>query len=1319
MQLQPDTIYKAIITSIAPNGSHGYVKVIPTLKQLNQAYLKERKTLTYSFFYQKAAKLTKDQLVNVKLAKAGVTERVQIVRQTYWGIKVPYNGIAPKPMRKKRQNPPNIPQSTLLPAGNFFYSSKAFIQIASTAALKLPDYSLVRFKIACRTNGFLIAHELTEETLTKPLEKNLMLDFLNAIKGDNEVTIPHIKHYARFFKQEGAIQRTMAEKMLQNGIQNIRTRFVPNLAKELILAYELNFPTLLGFEDYATLTNNRLQVVRWWLEDKIPYSILTNSVITQLLQEPEILRGLKSVQLQKLFEQIQGEPLYDQLLKKLLQQFPKTVGHQLEVWIQLVKLSHQPAIFASDLCQHMSFGELLEHWLANTLPFSPPPMQLRQHWLELSPTQKCQILDKVGIEKYAPLATGTETQETVYTKYVEALLAQIGQTLHYCIFDLEVSPQEGTITQLAYQTPKKQWSQARPSEQQLQELRQILQGAELVIGHNIRQFDLPQLFEEDQIAQLPIWDTLEIEALLSPTADSLALATTHEAIEDVVHCLQVFIQQWIALGAKEASLEPILWLPLLPPKMAELFAQYTRWEVRFAPTVLTNARRALFHQKSHALGHALRQRLPKSVQLVVCPAQWWHYWAFYPAIHFADEAPETQAYQWVLNQQLVEDCLAEAPLLKAALTNYLLMAQQRQQPPYARRLSPYIQQQIHPLVTLDQLCMPLQQLPNDGLTVCSVKYFAQHCQALLEQYPPEQICFFATDHWPYQAHYEVITHTRQSLQQCIGQNDLWTRFANGVSASALEPVLAAQLAQEQPVFGQQYWLLRSGPDEYRLYENLAKVANQASAIMPSIKIGNHLLPEQNQPLHHPTYVQWSASESGDFVLLNPDTFYRDRYWEQKFKLIAHLLTQMGNRPVHFVLLVTKASEIPALKAIFTALKIYVPTNQAPLRRQMELVGRRSQGGIVVTIDQLDEVLSYPTSQPFTFLLENLLPYDLMHQLGVPQKATSIDQEDEAEDELLEESTDENSEESKASDEIQATLAHYSSPQQALANLKNHFDWMYTRMLWHHPQNQLIVLDPRASQNIFQQYPAQKLWLSSSQVAPRPYEQDLLVKMCRTRFPAPQDFAIDGPIEDHLRNMEAVFLKGKGENGAVASFKPNQKAYLQYIFPAQEDVLVTLPTGEGKSILFQAPALYRSSFTRKLSVVVTPLKALMEDHVQSLWKLGFWNSVEYINYDKGLEVKDIYRKIAGGELSLVFVTPERFRSNGFLQALQHRINQDQQLEYVVFDEAHCISQWGNEFRPDYFYCTHQVKALKQQTPLLLLSATITRQVAKHLKETLYN
>ena len=262
---------------------------------------------------------------------------------------------------------------------------------------------------------------------------------------------------------------------------------------------------------------------------------------------------------------------------------------------------------------------------------------------------------------------------------------------------------------------------------------------------------------------------------------------------------------------------------------------------------------------------------------------------------------------------------------------------------------------------------------------------------------------------------------------------------------------------------------------------------------------------------------------------------------------------------------------------------------------------------------------------------------------------------------------------------------------------------------------MVIFDPRSTRKLFSGFTYKSLIVDFKKIEESQHMMyRRIAEHVQNLIYSPREFEYDN-LHEHLDRIAAIFLKGKG-----GEFKAAQNDFLEYIFPGKEDVLVTLPTGVGKSVLFQGPSLYRSSYTGRLSIVVTPLKALMEDHVMGLWKLGFWNAVDFINSDKGTEVRDIYRKIAGGELLMVFVTPERFRSRGFIKAMEERMKIDGRLEYLIFDEAHCISQWGSEFRPDYFYCSQRVREIRRDRnfPLLLLSATVTRQVAANIESALY-
>ena len=188
--------------------------------------------------------------------------------------------------------------------------------------------------------------------------------------------------------------------------------------------------------------------------------------------------------------------------------------------------------------------------------------------------------------------------------------------------------------------------------------------------------------------------------------------------------------------------------------------------------------------------------------------------------------------------------------------------------------------------------------------------------------------------------------------------------------------------------------------------------------------------------------------------------------------------------------------------------------------------------------------------------------------------------------------------------------------------------------------------------------------------------------------------------------------GKGSH-QVTGFKPSQRTAMEAISARAANVLVSLPTGEGKSVLFQVPALCRGLRNRRLTLVLSPLKALMRDQVERLREQGFSESADYLSGDRPPhEIADVMQGILDHRIVLLYVAPERLRSEVFLDVLEKRMRSDGGLEHVVVDETHCVNQWGYEFRPDYFHALQLLLGrcreadTQDPTPFILLSATIT-------------
>ncbi len=173
-----------------------------------------------------------------------------------------------------------------------------------------------------------------------------------------------------------------------------------------------------------------------------------------------------------------------------------------------------------------------------------------------------------------------------------------------------------------------------------------------------------------------------------------------------------------------------------------------------------------------------------------------------------------------------------------------------------------------------------------------------------------------------------------------------------------------------------------------------------------------------------------------------------------------------------------------------------------------------------------------------------------------------------------------------------------------------------------------------------------------------------------------------------------------------SFRPGQKEIIQNII-GQTNTLGILPTGGGKSICFQIPALVLPG----TAIVISPLISLMKDQVDALLTAGI--PAAYIN--SSLSSDEYHHIMAGirhGEYKLVYVAPERFGSLAFLELLN-----DVPVSAIVFDEAHCISQWGHDFRPSYRSVVSQVESMDQKPVVAALTATATRDVADDIRRLL--
>ncbi|WP_055435786.1 DEAD/DEAH box helicase [Lacinutrix algicola] len=833
----------------------------------------------------------------------------------------------------------------------------------------------------------------------------------------------------------------------------------------------------------------------------------------------------------------------------------------------------------------------------------------------------------------------------------------------------------------------------------------ISKNENLIIGHNIISFDLPILKNHNiEVNTNSIWDTIQIESLLSPEFNNYALATSHTAKMDAQLTLNLFLNQILRIikTPKEDLIYLFEYLPkdltnkiekykaLSPIKLLDLTSLKKEAESFFRPQakqhpILKKLKETLnTSQKVKTLiigDEGLRLELSKALN-----------------IQFLSES-ETEYQYEVIDEDKLENIRLNS-WLKNVIKSYLYYAKKNNLNPVFGNLAPYVQNKI--TTEINDISVILKSENNKIFENYKVLFIS--IMDLLNRFEDLnknkeiQIIVLQPD---FLATSKKIKLKELDLQELTiasnNINHLWMKFSGGQSYVQLSKQECITLNIDCPPLLTNFWIEKYKYAKYSVWGNYnwEELINKMS---PN-KVINIYLDEESKDHTYFTKINAAASYSNDALRFNPESIYRSRYWVYQKELI----NQISSNKIPSILLVERQDEIEVLENYFKKLGFFVPDNRVGIARRLEFIhNNRTQNKIIIEhVSNLNKILINNYLGALNIIMDS---FNLAGNYYIAQETSYF--KNLAQTQQNQPNTD--------NKDVILENEDFNTPKKPL--LKDTFFL-------------LKLLKPQISnyRNIINNYNSEhKFWLLDSRIADFPnlgrlwniksrslnvwhskeaYEVDLkLADLCIPGVRPLDDLPFS--IEEIKTILSNVFLNG-------GKWYDYQEPYLDLIIPGKTDVLVTLPTGGGKSLLFQAPALFKSSFTNRLSIVVTPLKALMEDQVDKLWQNGFYGSVEYLNSDRSTDTQIIYRAMAGGEIALLFVTPERFRSRSFLNALEVRMQSDGGLEYVIFDEAHCVSQWGHEFRPDYFNCAKVVQRMKitseQDIPLLLFSATVSEKI----------
>lgn len=170
----------------------------------------------------------------------------------------------------------------------------------------------------------------------------------------------------------------------------------------------------------------------------------------------------------------------------------------------------------------------------------------------------------------------------------------------------------------------------------------------------------------------------------------------------------------------------------------------------------------------------------------------------------------------------------------------------------------------------------------------------------------------------------------------------------------------------------------------------------------------------------------------------------------------------------------------------------------------------------------------------------------------------------------------------------------------------------------------------------------------------------------------------------------------------SSFRKGQESIIDEIVNGN-DVLAIMPTGGGKSICYQVPAILLDGIT----VVISPLISLMKDQVDAIQNIGI--GADYINSSlSNIEIENIYKRLNNGDIKILYVAPERLESNEFINAIGSI-----KISQVAVDEAHCVSNWGHDFRSSYKNISTFISLLKNKPRVSAFTATATKEVREDI------
>ncbi len=1135
-----------------------------------------------------------------------------------------------------------------------------------------------------------------------PLEKGLLylvdieqdypidLNSFQTIVDDDKLVKPFLSKYYSVDRSMDSISNDLGYEVRKRVIAFIDSNLVPH------------FPHQIRYEYY--ILNNDFSAAGQLAVDYVegenvlykPLSFLFENTDEnnddRISQFNKYIHNFTAGQIDKLTDELPLQDLDEEFVEAIIRKFEYPVwgnreGLPVEYYIQSYIYSKGEFSYIS----HLSVKEVSQ-WIDRSQQKECGAFLV----LLLNDDNEKNIADKIDISLIAKCVNGLEGESTqletinklslqiakdvilsyfndtsLYTHFIHEQWEKLKLQVPHLTFDLESDGDN--ISEFAFRHEEN--TRSYHSGKQIKTLIRRINDTPIIVGHNIKEWDLPILTKYGLDFNGFIWDTLEIELLLNPCRYAYSLKTTHIAKDDVELTDDLFWNQLLRLSSNQNLCDELR--SELPEEINEYLKKLQ--DPFFAAAFKTEAKDGYqFFQELVPLSKSVISKLrdldvasEKEDILVIAPKDIWSRIAPYVSLRFP---AETSKKYYTID-------VADFTGINVLLYKILYRFCEEARTPLVINLPQYLRfgEGNRSLVISNDILKNIAR-PSNGRIDCIDFESFNSTKNLKSQY--SKIITIGGE-----LHDRIHRVQIGDCYDSIGPNIILSKlFLSMASCNyALVPTSDYNhFGIKKDDLTASIWAERDSTGKITIFKNFKFKIAKERFLSHFNAINEHIeweLEKQDKKHNNPTII--TIKNDKDTVRLSDSTTFRSQYWTYQFGIIKDISSQL---PVIYV--INNSQEIEPLSSFARALGYYVPSAGTGFRK-LEHIESHANSLVVISKDQfVNGISEYRTNQPYCYIWDSMdidrlrLMWDVL-----PFEDDEIDNDN---------------------NEIDNRSGR-TTPRKCIAAAWPIMRHYFSLIKANSRDSQMFIIDSHFDDNPdiadickceYQQFnsPANSRGFSELMTVSETYFKD-------TEFSMPE-LNTDTAMEA-IRN----------------SFIPNytwhdyQKEILPVVLERQNDLLISLPTGGGKSIIFQGPAIYRAASSHRLSIVISPLRALMQDQVEELVQKGFGSAVDYISGDRTYpEIQEIYRKIRGGEIALLYITPERFRVKGFVNALQQRLEHDKGLEYVIFDEAHCISQWGQEFRPDYRNAILECSKLKERfdIKLCLLSATVTAQIEEDIR-----